>query len=125
MERKKLMLACAVIIIAVLAVIGTVIFALNRNTELPSANPKQATLTGNLTCLRHKGVKPGDAVTLECAIGLLTKDQRYYSLQDLPQGASMTGFDKTVEVSGELSLPGTDERYDIAGALKVSSFTVK
>jgi hypothetical protein len=125
MERKKLVLACVAITIAALAVVATVVFAFNRSANQPPASPKQVTLSGNLTCLPHKNVQPGQPVTLECAIGLRTNDKRFYGLQQLPEDASVTDFNQSIEVSGELSLPTENERYDIAGTIKVNSFKTK
>lgn len=122
MERKKLILACVTVTLAALAVIATMVFALNRSANQPPAGPKEVTIAGNLSCLPHKNAGNGQPVTLECAIGLKTKDQRYYGLQNLPNDAASTSFDKTIEVSGELSLPSADERYDVVGNIKVKSF---
>jgi hypothetical protein len=113
MERKNLLLGCAIVTIAAVAVITIFLFAFNRSPA-PPALPKP-----------HKNAQPGQVHTLECAIGLRTSDQRYYGLQEMPDGAGMTDFTTTVEVSGELSAPLANDLYDVVGNIKVSSFKTK
>jgi hypothetical protein len=124
MERKNLLLGCAIVTIAAVAVITIFLFAFNRSPA-PPALPKQVTISGTLACLPHKNAQPGQVHTLECAIGLRTSDQRYYGLQEMPDGAGMTDFTTTVEVSGELSAPLANDLYDVVGNIKVSSFKTK
>ncbi|HSE61582.1 MAG TPA: hypothetical protein VLA88_04795 [Candidatus Saccharimonadales bacterium] len=125
MERKKLILACIAVTLAALAILAIMVFALNRSASQPANGSKEVTISGHLACLKHKGAADGQPVTLECATGLLADDQQYYGLQDLPTDAAATSFNKTIVVSGRLSLPDADEIYDVAGNLKVTSFEVK
>jgi len=123
MDKRRLVMACAIITLAALGIISVVIMSMTRNNAQHS-NPitTPVTLSGNLACLPHKNTSPNQPQTQECAIGLKTDDGRYYSLQNLPQGAAMTPFTKHITVSGDI-LPPTDDRYDIRGILKVTTFT--
>jgi hypothetical protein len=122
MERKRLLVACG--IITLLAVIGIiVVLAVLGNRETASSTaPKPLTVRGNLTCLPHKNVQPGQPVTLECAIGLKTADGRHYGLRELSPRDTNTDFTKQVQVSGNVVPPTADERYDIIGTITVESF---
>lgn len=87
------------------------------------AMPGPVTVSGEITCLPKVG---SGAQTLECAIGLLADNGRYYGLRhDDPQHQLSQGGSR-VEVTGELSaeeMTGPDgNRYDIAGIIDVSSY---
>ena len=42
--------------------------------------PKDTTLAGDYICLPHRGVKPGEPTTAECAFGMQTEDGNYYAI---------------------------------------------
>jgi hypothetical protein len=76
--------------------------------------PQDTTLLGEYTCLPHRGVKPGEPTTQECAIGIKTADGRYYALNmaafSQPMGYLHPG-DK-IRISGLLSdIRQGDEMY--------------
>jgi hypothetical protein len=122
MERKRLLIACGVII--VLAVVGVIVgIAAMSNRDTASSDSSRAIqVAGNLTCLPHKNVQPGQPVTLECAIGLRTADGRHYALRELSPTDTNTDFTKQVNITGDLVPPTADERYDIIGTITVRSF---
>ncbi|HET9411886.1 MAG TPA: hypothetical protein VFO38_03500 [Candidatus Saccharimonadales bacterium] len=122
MDKRRLVLACAVITLVTICIITAVIFAMSRR-EPPSATPPSPiTATGNLVCLPHKNVAPGQPQTLECAIGLKAQDGNFYGLSGLSQQDSTTDFSKTVNVSGTLVPPEANNKYDIRGTIKVNTF---
>jgi hypothetical protein len=124
MERKRLLVACGVI--TLLAVVGIIIAiaVMGSGNNNPSHEPTSVAVTGNLTCLPHKNVQPGQPITLECAIGLKTADGRHYALRELSPDATNTDFTKRVKLSGRLVPPTAEERYDIIGTITVTSFEV-
>lgn len=61
------------------------------------------TLTGDYVCLPHRGVKPGDPTTAECAFGLLTDNGRYYAV-DLSAVTFPAGF---LHPGDRVRIPGT------------------
>jgi hypothetical protein len=89
-------------------------------TAASGANAK-ATMIGVITCLPHKGDGPH---TLECAFGLKGDDGYYYGLRDLWEVApEMTETNVRVRVTGTLTKPIPDEKYDIAGHIDVETIT--
>jgi hypothetical protein len=85
------------------------------------------TLLGEYTCLPHRGAKPGDIVTQECALGLLSADSQYYAL-DMSAAAQPMGELQTgdhIKVSGTLSpVMAADKqvyKYEADKKLTVSS----
>ena len=91
----------------------------------PAPTPGPITLSGEITCLPHRGDGP---TTLECAFGLRGDDGKYYGLRGIAQERFVSGeidVGKRVRVSGTLVLPETNERYDIVGRIDVSDINVQ
>jgi hypothetical protein len=123
MEGKKLLLACGVITLAAILIITAVIFAMSRTAAPGETRPSPLTVTGTLTCLKHKNTVPGQPQTLECAIGLHAQDGRDYSLQNLTPEQSSASFETTLTIQGDLYPPAADDRYDTVGSIRVTKFS--
>ena len=114
-ERKHLILACA-ITVALAAIITTITIFMVASVQAPSASTN-VTLSGEVACLPHKNTDGPQ--TLECAIGLHTDDNRYYALQySLTPNLGNTG--DRVQVTGALTTGG-ESIYDIVGTIKVEN----
>ena len=122
MERKKLLIACGIIIALVAAGLATVLIALSNQRNALTPAPSDITVSGNLTCLRHNNVAEGAPTTLECAIGLRTANGDY-ALQDLPANAASTSFTASVTVTGDVVPAQADDRYETIGVITVKTFT--
>ena len=77
---KRIIMYCALIAVAAAAILVTILLTASR-TQAP-AYSTEGTFTGEVVCLPHKD-KSGPT-TLECAMGLLTDDGRYYELRTDP-----------------------------------------
>lgn len=115
-EQAKLIVACLAFVAVTIAVIATtVVLVMKVNNSQSTAT--NTSLSGELTCLPKNAT--GGPVTLECAIGLRTDDNRYYLLKNMPQSYSKpTG--SRVTISGTLT-PGNDAVYDVVGAMDVKT----
>lgn len=89
------------------------------NTPVEYGEP--ITVTGEVECLPHKNVGPGDVITLECTYGIKDEDGRHYALSD-PQFRFITNLPtgETATVNGTL-LPALDSKYDIVGTIELNS----
>lgn len=116
MERKKLALACTIVVACALIVLSLVVLLVVA-LQPPHPQSPNITLSGEVACLPHQGNGPH---TDECALGLHTDDDRYYSLENPPQPLPATGT--RVNVTGTLTLP-TNTTYDIAGVVHVTQLT--
>lgn len=79
------------------------------------------TIVGEIDCLPKKSDGPH---TLECAIGVKMKDNKYYALKNLEKHDPEHKFSSTgqqVEVTGLLQSASKDSPYDIAGTLDVTA----
>jgi len=116
--------------VAALVLVGAVTFASwNGSTPVDAGNTSPivggtadnlgtTTVSGVITCLPHKGDGPH---TMECAFGLKAPDGTFYALQDLWTVApDMTETEVSVRVTGAVSTPAADEKYDIVGVIKVT-----
>ncbi len=96
---------------------------LNAISAAPGPDPTvgtgtETTLTGKITCLPHKGDGPH---TMECAFGLVTAEGNHYALQNLWDVApTITDTEVRVRVTGVVSTPAANEKYDIVGVVKVT-----
>lgn len=122
MEKRRIVLLGAVLALLVVCAITAIIFAMNRPNEPSNKQPTSISVKGNLVCLPHKDVSPGQPQTLECAIGLKAEDGDYYGLTG---NYNQTAMDKKVNVSGTLTAPDTNNKYDIKGSIKIQTFTVE
>jgi len=119
MERKRFLLASAVVVLFTVAVVGvTVVLTNSLQSSRDAADGTDVIISGEITCLPHKNT--GGPQTLECALGLHSDDNRYYALKNAPQSVS-TGAGRA-EVRGTLSTTA-DSVYDIAGTITVSELT--
>mgnify|MGYP003393360819 CR=1 FL=1 len=97
--------------------------ALDAISAAPGPDPtvdegNETTLTGKITCLPHKGDGPH---TMECAFGLVTTEGNHYALQNLWDVApDITDTEARVRVTGVVSTPEANEKYDIVGVIKVT-----
>lgn len=116
MERKRFLLASAVVVIFTVAVVGvTVVLTNNLQSTRVQTDGTKVIISGEITCLPHKDTTGPQ--TQECALGLHSDDNRYYALKDAPQSVG-TGTGRA-EVHGTLSTTA-DSKYDIAGTITVS-----
>jgi hypothetical protein len=67
--------------------------------------PRDTTLIGEYICLPHRGVKPGQPITQECALGLLSSDSQYYALDMSASSQPMINLmpGDIIRVSGSLT----------------------
>jgi hypothetical protein len=114
-ERKHLLIACAITISFAIIVILTTILLIARMQVPPNATPVH--LSGEIVCLPHKNSNAPQ--TLECAYGLHTDDDHYFGLQSADISSHFSVSDR-VEVSGMLTV-GTDNVYATNGIIKVDS----
>lgn len=100
------------------------------NSQSPSATPSPSpstlngkiTITGTITCLPK--IKNNQPQTSDCAIGLKTKENNYYKLNDIDtndfiDGKISTGMKLTI--IGEVTSV-KDAVYDIIGIIKVTNY---
>jgi hypothetical protein len=92
----------------------------------PSQNPvvpgEEATITGTMVCLPHKGDGPH---TLECAYGLKGDDGKHYALKNLftEPGPWPIDIGDRVRVTGSMDDPELNEKYDIVAVIDVQTAT--
>ena len=119
MNKRNLILIFGTFVI----VIGALIFIANArkpdpNLTLPAPNAKTATYEGTLACLPPRGDGPH---TDECAIGLKTKDGKYYAVDtsatpDTQAFQQPTGT--SLKVTGHLTNNASfSGKYNIAGTI--------
>lgn len=117
-ERTKLLIACAIALVAAVIVITITLAVLNMRAPTPKAT--DIVLSGEITCLPHK--TSSGPQTLECAFGLKTDDNRYFALHDVPPPQAQTAVGTRVTVHGVLNTD-TDNIYDITGTINVTSLS--
>lgn len=110
---------CAAAVVS-LAIVISYIVTITPKQPPSSTSPTVVTLTGTLVCLPHKGDGPH---TLECTVGLKGDDGRYYALREMPKEAQSEGVQTKMSITGQLTPPKADESYDIAGEVKVETYT--
>lgn len=113
---KKLLIGLGILLVIAALLYGAS-FLLVRPGSPSTTN--SVTLEGTLVCLPHANTTGPQ--TQECAIGLQDDNQEYYGLKHLPAG--YPAVNSTVKVKGTLSSPATNEVYDIAGNIDVTSIT--
>lgn len=119
MERKRFLLASAVVVIFTVVVVGATVALINNlQSARVNTDGTNVIISGEITCLPHKDTTGPQ--TQECALGLHSDDNRYYALKNAPQPMSMTTG--RAEVHGTLSTTA-DSIYDIAGTITVSKLT--
>jgi hypothetical protein len=118
MERKRFLLASAVVVGFTLIVISaTVILVSVLQTPHVSTSGTNVVISGQVACLPHKDASGPH--TLECALGLHSDDNRYYALKDAPASIN-DSVGKRLEVHGSLSTTN-NSIYDIAGTITVTT----
>lgn len=113
--KRNATIAIAVLLVATII---SVLLLFKLITEEKTASNSATTLTGELTCLPHKDT--GGPVTLECALGLLADDGRYFALKGIDHSQDYT-TGQNVVIYGLLSNPGPNEKYNISGIVQVQS----
>jgi hypothetical protein len=117
-ERTKLLVACAIALVAAVIVITITLLALNMRA--PTSKVTDIVLSGEIACLPHKPT--AGPQTLECAFGLKTDDSRYFALHNVPPPQAQTAVGTRVTVHGVLNTD-IDNIYDIAGTINVTSLS--
>lgn len=121
MHKKRLYLLIGVCMAFVVSILLLALLAANQSAQnQQNADQPRAEYSGNLACLPYKNTQPGQTVTLECATGLRTTDGKYYALKDIPDEYKYLEFSTDIIVSGEVTPPAADDRYDTIGTIKVS-----
>lgn len=120
MRGSRYTIGISILVVAT-AVALFILFRLITATTTP--DPTLVTIIGDTTCLPHKDTS--GPVTLECAYGLLADDGRYFALETTNLDLVGLASNSRVEVKGTLNAPSRDEKYDIAGRIKVTSFSRK
>ena len=91
-------------------------------------NKKKFLIIGNINCITYKEIFPkiknNQPQTSDCAIGLKTKENNYYKLNDIDtndfiDGKISTGMKLTI--IGEVTSV-KDAVYDIIGIIKVTNY---
>ncbi|MDR3643127.1 MAG: hypothetical protein P4L74_05900 [Candidatus Doudnabacteria bacterium] len=86
-----------------------------------SAAPMQLIVTGTTVCLPHKNVQPGQAQTMECAIGIKEDGSgKYYSLKNA--NPSIYDTNVHVQVTGKVEIDSASI-YDTSGVINVANIT--
>lgn len=127
-----------IVVVVLLAIGGTIFYktttvmapAEGGATTSPTLSPSPTspllegniTISGTVSCLPKLG--RGQIQTQECAIGLKTKDGKFYGLTDIDTkdfvgGKISTGMN--VIITGEASST-KNEIYDIIGTIKVTNY---
>lgn len=109
------------ITVAATAVVLLILFRLM--IMAPAVDSTSVTVVGETVCLPHKDTS--GPVTMECAYGLLADDGRYFALETTDLGLAGLATNTRVEVKGALNAPLANEKYDIAGRIKVTSYDPK
>lgn len=95
----------------------------NSQTAAPFAEGQQVSLRGQLVCLPHRDVEPGQQVTLECSIGFQDETGTYYALQDTTDDYSLISsapMNEPVEVEGTYQA-SQDTTYEQSGNIEVTA----
>jgi hypothetical protein len=88
----------------------------------PIEGNQEVSFEGLLVCLPHKDMDGPH--TLECASGLRTDDQKYYSLSSQASDTTLseaTGSDRRVRIDGVLKKE-TDTKYQREGIITVTHY---
>lgn len=123
MDTKKLLILAGTVLFIMLTAAAVILVSTNQQAQAPAAPTTR--YTGNMTCLPHKNAQPGQPQTLECAIGLKTTDGTYYGLKDMPEESQNVEFSTLITVTGDIEAPAADEKYGIAGTIKVKTFKIE
>lgn len=141
-SKPKIFLIIIVLLFIIVLILSFVYFFLKNNkkseqlpnqpmNQLPTANQpppttfnlpqKPISISGEIACIPHKD-KTGPQ-TLECAIGLLGEDGKYYrfknlSQKDIASGRFSTG--KKVKIDGTIILQSSDI-FDFVGYIDATS----
>ncbi len=125
-KENKRFTVLGVLVLVLLALLGLAAMGIVLHKQDLKNNWKTEniiTLEGEMACLPHKNVDPGQPQTLECATGVKVNDV-YYALK-YEDGSSPQVIDGKVSVTGVYNSPMSNERYDIAGTLDVKAITKK
>ena len=122
MHKKRLYLLIGICVAFVGAVLLLAIYAGQQQQQArEQADTPRVEYRGNLACLPHKNTSPDQPQTLECAVGLLAQNGDYYALKDIPEEQKYTEFSAELIVTGEVTPPTANEKYNIKGTIKIST----
>lgn len=124
MHKKRLYLLIGVAAAFVGVVLLLALYAATQQSQQQQTTVTYTKYDGNLACLPHKNTQPDQPQTLECAIGLKTKDGKHYAIKDIPEEYRYTEFSAHIIVEGEVSSPPADDKYDTLGTIKVRSIEI-
>lgn len=126
MHKKRLYLLIGSCVAFVVAILMLAVLTANQqaqNRQQTDDKPRME-YAGNLACLPHKNVQPGQPETLECTTGLRAEDGKYYALQDIPEEYQYIEFSSDIIVTGDLTGPAANDYYDTVGTIKVRDIEV-
>lgn len=120
-------------ILATFLTLALVLFSIGRLNAPESSSKKSLnfkdgdfiSLRGELVCLQHRDVKPGQPVTTECAFGFRDESGIYYAVKDTSEDYSLVGSThmyEPVHLEGTYRA-NTDMKYDQSGSIEVVALT--
>lgn len=119
--RGKRNIIAMTVLLAVTVVALLALLKLIAPRSLEQTHRSTVTVSGKTVCLPPKDTS--NPTTLECAVGLLGDDGRYYGLIGLPQQYLSTDFGQQVTVDGTLEIPMLGSKYNSSGTIVVSTAT--
>lgn len=119
--RRNILAIGLLLIFTALALLA--LFQLVTRNSTDAQTSSYVTITGTPTCLPHRDTS--GPVTMECAIGIVGDDGRYYALAGGSNNSVMdnTLGDRRVKVRGILKEPDSSSQYAVSGKIEVSSIT--
>lgn len=129
MQRRRPLLF---IIITLLALVIAVFISGSLSAPKPEeealarfAEGDLVSLSGELVCLPHRDVAPGEPVTLECAYGFRDETGTYYAVEDATENYSLIAnvpMNEPVQIEGTYH-SNTDTKYQQNGTIKAAAIT--
>lgn len=129
MQRRRPLLF---IIITLLALIIAVFISGSLSAPEPAeetparfADGDLVSLRGELVCLPHRDVAPGQPVTLECAYGFKDESGTYYAVEDATEDYSLIAnvpMNEQVQIEGTYR-PNPDTKYQQSGTIEAAAIT--
>lgn len=122
MRGKRNVIAMSVLLVVTVAAL-LALLKLIAPGSLEQTQKSTITVSGKTVCLPPKDTS--GPTTLECAVGLLGDDGRYYALIGLPQQFLSADFGRPLTVDGTLEVPMLGTKYNSSGTIVVSSAVSK
>lgn len=115
--------ALVVLTIIGLAVISAIAMQKTSTSNLTENRTSVVNLRGESVCLPQKEIAGEEVQTQECVYGLKVSDDIHYGLTGLEQheGDAATQTGDLITVTGTLTPPPEDSKYDIVGTIAVQS----